>query len=185
LAARAIREKAAIVSDDARGNAGLVDGTGCTESAIHSLAFLPLIVADKAIGVFVLYTNQPELFDADGLQLLTELAGNVAFAIDHLEKQERLDYLAYYDALTGLANRRLFLDRLAQHMRSAASNGRTIALLLFDLERFKKINDSLGRPVGDALLKRVAQWVTENLSDVDAFTSGCRSFCRDSTRRDA
>jgi diguanylate cyclase (GGDEF)-like protein/PAS domain S-box-containing protein len=168
LAARAIREKAAIVSDETAGNAELADGTSCTESALHSLAFLPLIMADKAIGVFVLYTNQPEFFDTEGLRLLTELAGNVAFAIDHLEKQERLDYLAYYDALTGLANRRLFLDRLAQHMRSAASNGRKMALLLFDLERFKKINDSLGRSAGDALLKLVAEWLTENLGDVDA-----------------
>jgi diguanylate cyclase (GGDEF)-like protein/PAS domain S-box-containing protein len=168
LAARAIREKAAVVSNDARSTSELVDGMSCTESSIHSLAFLPLIVADKAIGVFVLYTNQREFFDADGLQLLTGLADNVAFAIDHLEKQERLDHLAYYDELTGLANRRLFLDRLAQHMRGAASNGRKMALLVFDLERFKKINDSLGRSVGDALLKLVAKWLTENLGDVDA-----------------
>ena len=39
------------------------------------------------------------------MKLLTELAGDIAFAIDHIDKQERLDYLAYYDALTGLANR--------------------------------------------------------------------------------
>jgi diguanylate cyclase (GGDEF)-like protein/PAS domain S-box-containing protein len=168
LAARAIREKAAIVSDEARSNVEPVDRTSCTESALRSLAFLPLIVAGEAIGVFVLYTHQPEFFDADGLQLLTGLADNVAFAIDHLEKQERLNYLAYYDALTGLANRSLFLDRLAQHIRSAASNGRKMALLVFDLERFKKINDSLGRSAGDALLKLVAEWLTEKLGDVDA-----------------
>jgi hypothetical protein len=59
------------------------DGKNYADSGIHSLAFLPLIVSDKAIGAFVLYTNQPEFFDADGLALLTELAGNVAFAIDH------------------------------------------------------------------------------------------------------
>jgi diguanylate cyclase (GGDEF)-like protein/PAS domain S-box-containing protein len=167
LAARAIREKTAMVSNNVRNHSEPVDAKNDAHSAIHSLAFLPLIVSDKAIGVFVLYTNQPEFFDANGLLLLTELAGNVAFAIDHLEKQERLDYLAYYDALTGLANRSLFLDRLAQHMRSAASNGQTIALFLFDLERFKKINDTLGRSAGDALLKLVAKWLTQNLGDVD------------------
>ena len=48
------------------------------------------------------------------LNLLTELAGDIAFAIDHIDKQERLDYLAYYDALTGLANRALFHERLEQ-----------------------------------------------------------------------
>jgi diguanylate cyclase (GGDEF)-like protein len=128
---------------------------------------LPMIVSDKAIGVFVLYTSQLEFFDADGLVPLTELAGNVAFAIDHLEKQERLDYLSYYDTLTGLANRSLFLDRLTQYMRSAASAGHKLALLLIDLERFKKINDTLGRPAGDALLKLVAEWLTEHEGDAN------------------
>jgi diguanylate cyclase (GGDEF)-like protein/PAS domain S-box-containing protein len=172
LAARAIREKTVVVSNDVRNDAELVYGKNYADSGIHSLAFLPLIVSDKAIGVFVLYTNQPEFFDADGLQLLTELAGNVAFAIDHLEKRERLDYLAYYDAVTGLANRSLFLDRLAQHMRSAASNGHKIALLLFDLERFKKINDTLGRPAGDTLLKLVAIWLTENVGEANLLARG-------------
>ena len=167
LAGRAIREKTPVVSKDVSEDAELVYGRSYADSGIRSLAFLPLIVSDKAIGVFVLYTNQPEFFDADGLLLLTELAGNVAFAIDHLEKQERLDYLAYYDPLTGLANRRLFLDRLAQHMRSATANGHKIALFLFDLERFKKINDTLGRTVGDDLLKLVARWLADNLGDQD------------------
>ena len=54
-------------------------------------AVLPLIVADRAIGVFVLYTSKREFFEAEGLVLLKELAGNVAFAIDHIEKQEQLD----------------------------------------------------------------------------------------------
>jgi len=167
LAGRAIREKSPVVSRDVSKDTELVYGKSYADAGIRSLAFFPLIVSDKVIGVFVLYTKQPEFFDPDGLLLLTELAGNVAFAIDHLEKQERLDYLAYYDPLTGLANRRLFLDRLAQHMRSASANGHIIALFLFDLERFKKINDTLGRTAGDDLLKLVAKWLAENLGGYD------------------
>ena len=165
LAARAIREKAAVVSNDVENDDSLLFGKMHAKSGVRSIAMLPLIVSDKAIGVFVLYTRKVEFFDAAGLVLLTELAGNVAFAIDHIEKQERLDHFAYYDALTGLANRSLFLDRLAQHLLSAASGGYQVALFLIDLERFKKINDSLGRPAGDALLKLVATWLTENLGD--------------------
>jgi diguanylate cyclase (GGDEF)-like protein len=99
---------------------------------------------------------------------LTELAGNVAFAIDHIEKQERLDHYAYYDALTGLANRRLFLDRVTQHMLRSASSGNKLAVFLIDLERFKKFNDSLGRPAGDALLKQVAEWLAQNAGNVSS-----------------
>ncbi len=98
---------------------------------------------------------------------MTELAGDIAFAIDHIEKRERLDYLAYYDALTGLANRSLFLERVAQYMRSAASGGHKLALFLIDLERFKNINDSLGRAAGDALLRQVAEWLTRNAGDAN------------------
>jgi len=98
---------------------------------------------------------------------LTELAGNVAFAADHIEKQERLDHFAYYDALTGLANRSLFLDRVTQHMLHAADSGHKLAMFLIDLERFKKLNDSLGRAAGDALLKQVAAWLTQNAGNVN------------------
>jgi diguanylate cyclase (GGDEF)-like protein len=162
LAARAIREKAAVVSNEVRNDEGLNFGKMHAASGVRSIAVLPLIICDKAIGVFALYTNKPEYFDPPGLKLLTELAGNVAFAIDHIEKQERLDHFAYYDALTGLANRSLFLDRVTQHMRHCAGNGHQLAVFLIDLERFKKFNDSLGRPAGDALLKQVAEWLAQN-----------------------
>jgi diguanylate cyclase (GGDEF)-like protein len=167
LAARAIRQKAAVVSNDIRNDETLVLGKIHVESGIRSIAVLPLIVADQAMGVFVLYTSKREFFEAEGLLLLRELAGNVAFAIDHIEKQERLDRFAYYDVLTGLANRSLFLDRVTQHMLSAARDGHLLALFLIDLERFKKFNDSVGRPAGDALLKQVAEWLAQNVGDVN------------------
>jgi diguanylate cyclase (GGDEF)-like protein len=162
LVAQAIRGKATLVANDVQSDQRMLLARMHVKAGVRSIAILPLIVADKAIGVFVLYTNNVEFFDAAGLTLLTELADNIAFAIDHMEKQERLDHFAYYDALTGLANRRLFLDRVTQHMLSATSGGHKLALFLFDLERFKKFNDSLGRPVGDALLKQVADWLAQN-----------------------
>jgi diguanylate cyclase (GGDEF)-like protein len=167
LAARAIREKAAIVSNDVENDEGLIFGKMHAASGVRSIAVLPLIVSDRAIGVFALYTSKLEYFDAAGLARLTELAGNVAFATDHIEKQERLDHFAYYDALTGLANRSLFLDRVTQHMLHAASSGHKLAMFLVDLERFKKLNDNLGRRCGDALLKQVAQWLAQNAGNVN------------------
>ena len=167
LAAQAIREKAAVVSNDVKTDQRLVFGKMHAQSGIRSLAVIPLIVADNAIGVFTLYTSKPEFFDAAGLLLLTELAGNVAFAIDHLERQERLDRLYYYDTLTGLANRRSFLERVTRYMLSAADDGHKMAVFLIDLERFKKLNDSLGRSAGDALLKQVAEWLAQNFENAN------------------
>jgi diguanylate cyclase (GGDEF)-like protein len=167
LAAQAIKEKAAVVSNDVRNDARLIFGKMHAAAGVRSIAVLPLIVSDKAIGAFTLYTSKPEYFDAAGLKLLSGLAGNVAFAIDHIEKQEQLDRFAYYDTLTGLANRSLFLDRVTQHMLQSASNGKKLAVFLIDLERFKKFNDSLGRPAGDALLIQVAEWLAQNAGNVN------------------
>jgi diguanylate cyclase (GGDEF)-like protein len=167
LAARAIREKAVVVANDVQNDESLIFQKMHAESGIRSLAVLPLIVSDNAIGVFVLYTSKPEFFDAAGLLLLTDLAGNVAFAIDHLEREERLHRLSYYDALTGLPNRRSFLERVTQYMLSAADDRHKVAVFLIDLERFKKLNDSLGRPAGDGILKQVAQWLAQNAGDVN------------------
>ncbi|MDO8770954.1 MAG: EAL domain-containing protein [Burkholderiaceae bacterium] len=165
ITARAIGEKNAVVTNDLQSNPTVVFGKKLTESGVGSMAILPLIVSDEVVGVFALYAGEIEFFQADELKLLTELTGDIAFAIDHIDKQERLDYLAYYDVLTGLANRRLFLERVAQSMRSAVSGGHKLALFLIDLERFKNINDSLGRPAGDALLRHAAEWLTRSAGD--------------------
>ena len=167
LAARAIRERAPAVSNDVQNDENLIFGKMHAQSGVRSLAVFPLMVANKPIGVLALYTSKPEFFDAAGLLLLTELAGNVAFAVDHLERQERLDRLVNYDTLTGLANRRSFLERVAQYMLSAADAGHKMAVFLIDLERFKKLNDSLGRSAGDVLLKQVAEWLAQNAESVN------------------
>jgi diguanylate cyclase (GGDEF)-like protein/PAS domain S-box-containing protein len=132
-----------------------------------SVGCFPLTVAGRPKAVITLLAGESDFFDDEERRLLLELAGDISFALDHIEKQERLDYLAYYDVLTGLANRGLFIERVAQYMRSAVSGGHKLALGLIDLERFKNINDSLGRPAGDALLRQVAEWLTRNLGDAN------------------
>lgn len=158
-AGQAVRERKPQVINDF-GDGQMLSNEEMEARGIHSFAGIPLVVEGEAIGVFALYGEEVGLFDEEEMRLLEELANNISLAIENLGKQERLDYLAYYDPLTGLANRTLFLDRLSQQMRAAATGGHGLALFLFDLERFKNINDSLGRAAGDALLKQVADWLT-------------------------
>jgi len=73
------------------------------------------------------------------------------------ETESQLHYLAYYDNLTGLPNRRLFADRLQQAMKDADRKERLVAVLFVDLDQFKNINDSLGHETGDILLKEAAE----------------------------
>lgn len=164
---RAIKGKQVVVANNSSIDPQVLFRTMYTESGIHSMAVFPLMVSEDAVGVLALYASEVDFFHGDELKLLTELAGDISFAIDHLEKQERLTYLAYYDALTGLANQSLFLERVAQSSRSALGAGHKLAIVLIDLERFKSINDSLGRTAGDELLKKVAQWLTRYTGDAN------------------
>jgi diguanylate cyclase (GGDEF)-like protein/PAS domain S-box-containing protein len=165
--ARAVREKGAIVLNEIEGDTTIFFTKDRIERGIFSMAILPLMVANEALGVLALYADESEFFDEEELKLLTELASNIALATDHIDKRQRLDYLFYYDVLTGLANRSLFLERVGQYVRSATGTGHTLALFLIDLERFKNINDTLGQPAGDALLKQVAEWLTLNVGDAN------------------
>lgn len=81
--------------------------------------------------------------------------------------QAKLDYQAHHDPLTGLPNRLLFESRLNTALKEAQDDNQQGAVLFLDLDRFKHINDSLGHPVGDLLLKSIAQRLREQLRDLD------------------
>ena len=81
--------------------------------------------------------------------------------------QARLDHQAHHDPLTGLPNRMLFEARLRAALEDAQTDNRLGAVLFIDLDRFKHINDSLGHPVGDQLLKSIAERLKTHLRDID------------------
>lgn len=83
------------------------------------------------------------------------------------ESEERLRYLAHYDELTGLANRALFRLRLHDAGQRVRLNGRSLALLHIDLDRFKLLNESLGHELADQLLKKMAQRIANALPEAD------------------
>lgn len=83
------------------------------------------------------------------------------------QTRERLNWLSYYDDLTGLANRRLFIDRLEQMIILSHRQQESMALLFLDLNRFKIVNDSLGHAVGDEVLKETANRLQAQLRDSD------------------
>jgi diguanylate cyclase (GGDEF)-like protein len=165
---RAIQgQKPCVCNDLASEQEAVMNRREAIERGLRSMVVLPLVIHERTVGCLVLAAAMPGSFDPAEMQLLIELADNIAFALDHFEKAEKLNYLAYYDALTGLPNRVLFMDRLEQRIAAAKNSGARFAVIVADPERFETINDTFGRRHGDVLLKKVASRLLGCSSDPD------------------
>src|SRR5204862_7863344 len=122
-------ERPAFDNDIERGMAEMKSGTGADTLSVRraairlgakSVIVLPLYVEGKTFGILTLYAPERNFFDDEEVKLLTELAGDISFGLEFIAKEEKVDYLAYYDVLTGLPNRSLFFDRLTRQLGTAA-----------------------------------------------------------------
>jgi diguanylate cyclase (GGDEF)-like protein/PAS domain S-box-containing protein len=156
LAGQAVDERREMICDDMTQDPRITLKAESLARGFRSLIVLPLIAEDEVAGVLCLYAAEIGFFNDEEVKLLRELAGDIAFAMGHIEQEEKLDFLAFYDSLTGLANRTLFTERLNQYLHSSGQSGDKLALVIADVERLRNINDSLGRQAGDALLKTLA-----------------------------
>lgn len=92
----------------------------------------------------------------------------ISHNITELKKsQEKIEALAYYDSLTGLPSRPLFLDRLYREIKLAKRSGNAVAVFFFDLDEFKKTNDTFGHSAGDKLLANVGRRLKQYLRQTD------------------
>ncbi len=142
----------------------------CQDSAIldeivigySAYALLPLMLDGAVIGIFALFSEASESFTEEEMRLLLEMAGDLSFSLEHIQKEEQLNYLAYYDAMTGLPNLSLLLERLPVQLLDSGKSNTTVALLVVDLVNFSDVNDTYGRHIGDSLLKQVGDRLCES-----------------------
>jgi diguanylate cyclase (GGDEF)-like protein len=125
-------------------------------------ALLPLMLDERVTAVIVLFSAAPDAFSSAEMRLLLEMAGDLSFSLEHFQKDKQINYLAYYDGLTGLPNRSLLLERLPLQLQAAKRAGTLVALLLVDLVHFSDVNDTYGRHIGDSLLKQVSARLCES-----------------------
>lgn len=128
-----------------------------------SFACIPMILGGRAVGVFNVLRPRPGAFSAGDIHLLRTLASYTALAIAHAEANLRLRDLSVTDDLTGVANRRLFLERLGRETERARRGQKSLSALVIDLDHFKRVNDEHGHLRGDEVLRAVARILEENV----------------------
>src|SRR5688572_30018574 len=150
----------------------LPDGSGaeCVEKIQKAETLVPIVVlsghGDEDYAVEILNRGVQDYlvkWEGDGRVILRA----IRYAIERKRTEVKLNYLARYDSLTRIPNRQYLQDQLDQATTRALRRGRTMALLLLDLDRFKMVNETLGHEAGDALLREVVQRLTSSVRDGD------------------
>jgi diguanylate cyclase (GGDEF)-like protein len=107
-------------------------------------------------GTLSAWLEEAGKVDDDEAAFMQNLANTVSAYMERKSAEDRLAYMAQFDALTGLPNRTLYLDRLAHAIDAAARDHNSVAVMFVDIDRFKAVNDTLGHAVGDELLVQIA-----------------------------
>jgi len=149
------------------------------EAGLRSIVAMPLSLDTTPVGALVLaapsagpplYKHPPRqsshldpLLGAQELQMLGEVAANLSFALQYLQKDRTVRFLSHFDPRTGLAKRPLLCERVGRLLW----NGRRLAVAIVDVEQLSVINDSFGRHTGDALLQHVAERLRRRFHDTE------------------
>jgi diguanylate cyclase (GGDEF)-like protein/PAS domain S-box-containing protein len=177
LAAAVVRTGKAVLCDDITNDPRIMLRDQLGRRGVASVAVLPVLMGDSVVATLALLADEVGFFDETEMKLLTELASDIGFALDHLDKADRLSYLAYYDDITDLPNRTLFLERAGQHLRVREGTRPLLGVALIDISRFRIVNDTLGRQVGDELLRHVAGRLQQAAgSECDVARIGINSY---------
>jgi diguanylate cyclase (GGDEF)-like protein len=134
---------------------------------LGAVASVPLKLKGAVVGVLNVAYRRPHVFDENERRMLLGLADISALAIHNAAHHERLARLAVTDDLTGLPNRRRFVETLRAEAQRARRYGRALSLLMLDLDGLKAINDQHGHAAGDAVLRSVALALRASIRETD------------------
>lgn len=128
---------------------------------------IPLVSFGQTLGVLALDSSQPDAFRDGDLQSLESVADICATAIQNAHYIERVKQLAYLDGLTGIFNRRFFELRILEEIERARRYGAGMAVIMADIDQFKRLNDEFGHVLGDEVLRQVSSLFHQQVRKID------------------
>lgn len=136
---------------------------------IRSLICVPLISKGNVLGIVLIEHSMPNAFNSDNVRLLEIISQQVGIAIENARLYQQMHDLAIRDGLTGAYNRLYFQDHLETEFRKAQEENYSLSLLIFDIDHFKKFNDTYGHLFGDLVIKNIAAYIMKKLRKEDIF----------------
>lgn len=128
---------------------------------------IPLVSFGQTLGVLALDSSHPDAFHDGDLQSLESVADICATAIQNAHYVERVKQLAYLDGLTGIFNRRFFELRILEEIERARRYGAGMAVIMTDIDQFKRLNDEFGHVLGDEVLRQVSSLFHQQVRKID------------------
>jgi diguanylate cyclase (GGDEF)-like protein len=128
---------------------------------------IPLISFGQTLGVLTLHSSKRNAFRENELQSLESVADICANSIQNAHYVERVKQLAYLDGLTGIFNRRFFELRIMEEIERARRYGTGMAVIMADIDQFKRLNDEFGHLLGDEVLRQVSSLFHQQLRKID------------------
>ena len=175
LAGRALRERRMLISDDSARDPRVVQPIR-REVGAGSLICVPLFHRAEAIGVLTVAHDTPHHFSTGDAQTLELLSDLIAAHLSHSALLAEEAHDSRHDALTDLPNRRAYEERLRHELARAQRYRHPLALCLLDLDGFKRVNDRLGHPAGDEILRAVADAIRATRAADEGFRLGGDEF---------
>jgi len=138
------------------------------DAKIRSVMVTPLMVGDRLLGTLGIfhYSVDKQFSEAD-LHLLTLFAQHASIALDNAILFEKIHELARIDELTGLLNRRSFIERAEYELNRAKRLNHPLSMAMIDLDDFKQVNDRFSHQVGDRVLYEISELLSSNLRNID------------------
>jgi diguanylate cyclase (GGDEF)-like protein len=136
-------------------------------ATLKSHLTLPLAAEGEISGCISLNSDRPNAFDAQDLQFFSVIGYQMAATLKHFQRFSSMKNIAIYDTLTNLYNRRYFEERLGVEVQKAFHTGAFLSLVLVDIDHFKKVNDTLGHPMGDKVLCEIGSLLKNSVRKKD------------------